>query len=138
MCDMLAISLEKAAFIIIKAREFDVKVESEESEWGASNSADDGMREVLEDGGDDATEEELAGVIDSLDAEEQVNLVALAWLGRGDDTKEGWDDLLQQAWDAHNEHTSGYLLGMPLLADYLEGGLAELGLSIGHVEKAHL
>ena len=134
---MLAISLEKAAFIIIKARGFDVKVDSDEAGW-ASNSADDGMREVLGDGAEDATEEELSGVIDSLDAEEQVNLVALAWLGRGDDTVDGWDDLLQQAWDAHNERTSGYLLGMPLLADYLEEGLAQLGLSIARVEKERL
>ncbi len=133
---MLAISLEKVAFLIIKAREFDVKVEAEDSEW-ASNSADDGMREVLEDG-DDATQEELSGVIDSLDAEEKVNLVALTWLGRGDETKDGWEDLLKQAWDAHNDRTSDYLLGMPLLADYLEEGLAELGMSIGHVEKQRL
>ncbi len=134
---MLGISPEKVAFVVIKAREYEVKVEPADPDW-ASNSADDGMGEVLEDNMNDATEEELTGFIDALSEEEQVNLVALTWLGRGDDSKDGWADLLQQAQDAHNENTSGYLMGMPLLPDYLEEGLAELGYSIEETEAERL
>ncbi len=134
---MLGISPEKVAFIIIKAREYDVKVEPEDLE-GGSNAADDGMREVLEDTANDATEQELESFISSLNEEEQVNLVALTWLGRGDDTKDGWEDLLNQARDAHNEHTASYLLGIPLVSDYLEEGLSELGYSIEDFEMGRL
>ncbi len=134
---MLELSSEKVAFIIIKARQFDVKVEPGDPDW-ASNAADDGMSEVLEETGSDATQQELESFIGALNEEEQINLVALTWLGRGDDTKEGWDDLIGQARDAHNEHTAGYLHGIPLLSDYLEEGLSELGYSIEDFEMGRL
>ncbi len=134
---MLGISPEKVAFVVVKAREFDVKVEADDPNW-ASNAADDGMGEVLEDTDNDATQEELESFIGALNEDEQISLVALTWLGRGDDTKEGWDDLIRQASDAHNEHTASYLLGIPLLSDYLQEGLSELGYSIEDFEMGRL
>ena len=50
----LSISPEKLAFIIEKAREFDVKEGSSDLDSG-SNAADDGMIDVLEDNGRDPT-----------------------------------------------------------------------------------
>ncbi|HTP92176.1 MAG TPA: DUF3775 domain-containing protein, partial [Xanthobacteraceae bacterium] len=49
--------------------------------------------------------------------------------GRGDGTIEDWDELRAEAARAHNKRTASYLLGMPLLPDYLEEGLSQFGLS---------
>ena len=65
----------------------------------------------------------------ALNEDEQIDLVALAWLGRGDGELENWDDLRGEASRAHNDRTADYLLGMPLLADYLEEGLSQFGES---------
>ena len=60
----LNISPEKIGFIIIKAREFDVKVAPAEPDPG-SNPSDDDESEVLEDYPDDATLEELRAIDDA-------------------------------------------------------------------------
>lgn len=59
--------------------------------------------------------------------DEQIDLVALAWLGRGDGALDDWADLRAEAARAHNNRTAAYLLGMPLLGDYLEEGLSQFG-----------
>jgi hypothetical protein len=85
--------------------------------------------------------EELTAFISSLTEDEQVDLVALAWLGRDDNTIEDWETLREEAQRAHRSrttHTADYLLGMPLLSDYLEEGLAQFGQSCVDVEIEHL
>src|SRR5690242_1296135 len=79
----LSTSLEKLAFLVIKAREFDGKVEPIEPDPG-SNPADDDEREVLEDYAGDPTYEELVDALDNLNEDELVEVMALVWLGRGD------------------------------------------------------
>ena len=93
----------------------------------SSNMIDDDMVEILEDRDDDATREELTGFINELNEDEQVELVALAWVGRGSFSKSEWNDAVGEARRAHNDRTAEYLLGLPLLADYLAEGLAEFG-----------
>ena len=133
----LAISPEKVCFIVVKAREFDVKdVATNPDE--SSNATDDEMASVLEDRADDPVAQELRGFIGALNEDEQVDLVALAWLGRGDGTIADWEELRAEASRAHNKRTAAYLLGIPLLADYLEGGLAEFGLSCDEFEAGRL
>ena len=61
------------------------------------------------------------------DIEEQINLVALAWLGRGTYDKSEWSEALKIARQEHNNRTAQYLLGLPLLGDYLEEGLSQFG-----------
>ena len=127
----LAISPEKVCFVIFKAREFDAKDEVTEPDVG-SNPSDDKMISVLEDHGDDPVVEELTSFISSLSEDEQIDLVALAWLGRDDNTIEDWPALREEAARAHvsrAEQTASYLLGMPLLADYLEEGFSLFGQS---------
>jgi hypothetical protein len=127
----LAISPEKVCFLVIKAREFDVKDEVTEPDAG-SNPSDDKMISVLEDHGDDPVVEELTSFISSLSEDEQIDLVALAWLGRDDNTIEDWPALREEAARAHAsraEQTASYLLGMPLVADYLEEGFSLFGQS---------
>ena len=133
----LTISPEKVCFIIIKAREFDAKEEANESDPG-SNPSDDKEAAVLEDREDDPVVEELTSLINSLSEDEQVDLVALAWLGREDYSASDWADVREEAARAHNERTASYLLGMPMLCDFLEEGLSMLGYSCEEFEIERL
>ena len=135
--DVLEIPIEKVCFIIIKAREFDVKDAVTDPDSG-SNPSDDKMAAVLEDHADDPVVEELTSLIDNLTEDEQIDLVALAWLGRDDNTADDWPSIRQEAARAHNAKTANYLLGMPLLGDYLEEGLALLGYSCEAFERNRL
>ena len=133
----LTISPEKVCFIIIKAREFDAKDAVSEPNPG-SNPSDDGDAAVLEDHEDDPVVEELTSLIDSLSEDEQIDLVALAWLGRDDYSAGDWPAVREQAAHAHNERTASYLLGMPLVGDFLEEGLSLLGYSCEEFEIERL
>jgi hypothetical protein len=131
----LSVSLEKVCFLIAKAREFEAK-EAPNIPDEASNPSDDRMIEVLEDRpNEDAVLQELRSLIGGMSEDEQIDLVALAWLGRGDAGAEGWEELRSEAARAHNRRTAAYLLSMPLLPTYLQDGLAELGLSCEEFEK---
>ena len=129
----LSISPEKAYFIVAKARQFDVKVGVTDPGSG-SNSSDDGMRSVLEDLPDDPVRAELVSFIHDLNDDEQIDLVALAWLGRGDGEIGNWDELRAEAARAHNKRTATYLLGMPMLSDHLEEALSKFGHSAEEVQ----
>ena len=131
--DKLTVSPEKVCFVIIKAREYDAKDEVTEEDPG-SNPTDDFEAEVLEDHGDDPVAEELTALVNSLSVDEQADLVTLMWLGRDDSTADDWAALREEAVRAHNEHTAEYLLGTPLLGDFLEEGLSKLGYSCEEYE----
>jgi len=129
----LDIAPEKVAHVIIKAREYDAKVGA----W--DDSPEDGDAEedptaILEDFTNDPTRAELAGFIDRLNYDEQANLVALMWLGRGTYEKEEFDEAVETARSERVNSTASYLLGIPLLADYLEEGLEKMGFSVDDVE----
>jgi hypothetical protein len=96
------------------------------------------MRSVLEDRRDDPVREELAAVISTMSFDEQVDLVTLTWMGRGDGTIADWNDLRDLACSRHNKRTARYLLGIPLLGDYLAEGLAQFGYSCEEFEAEHL
>ncbi|MGY3617081.1 DUF3775 domain-containing protein [Bradyrhizobium sp. USDA 10063] len=130
----LTISATKVAAILAKARQFDVKDAVTEPDPG-SNPSDDAMVSVLEDHRDDPVRSELTAIIRGLNEDEQIDLVALAWLGRGDGDLDEWDDLRAEAARAHNRRTAEYLLGMPLLGDYLEEALSQLGHSVEEFER---
>ena len=85
----------------------------------------------------DPTYLEVAGFISSLPIEAQHDLIALAWLGRGDSFKADWDGLLELAEERWTKQTSDYLLGMPLLAVYLEDALDQFGFSCEEFEDEH-
>src|SRR6185503_2490036 len=78
----LNIPTDKLGFIILKAREYDVKESDSDPDEG-SNPTDDGNTDVLMDKNDDPVREELLGAIRELNEDERLQLVALAWLGRG-------------------------------------------------------
>jgi hypothetical protein len=132
--DALTISAEKAFFIIVKAREFDEKVAPSDPGSG-SNPSDDKEVDVLE-AGDDATLQELAAALTGLNEDEQLDLVGLMWLGRGDFGT--FAEARQQAADMTDKHIPRYLIGTPQLGDYLEEGLATLGISLESFEIGRL
>lgn len=123
----LGIAADKVRIVIAKARQFDAKEGDSDPDEG-SNATDDGAADVLEDDPDnDAVRQELIAFINGLNEDEQVNLVALAWLGRGTFDIEEWDDAIDTARTEHNKRTAQYLLGLPLLGDYLADGLEAFG-----------
>ena len=124
----LTISPEKVAFLIEKAREFDVKEEAADPDSG-SNAADDDMVDVLSDTAGDPVVREITGFVSALTEDEQVDLVALMRLGRGDGDLDDWDDLRAEALDQRSSRsTARYLLGEPMLGDLLAEGLAAFGV----------
>lgn len=119
----LGLPLDKVTFIIVKAREYDVK-EADGDPDDSSNPTDDGQTDVLLDKADDPVREELLGAIKALNEEERCRLIALAWLGRGTYGLDEWDEAVETARTEHRKRAAHYLLGLPLLGDYLEDGLA--------------
>lgn len=130
---MLDIAPEKVAHVIVRARELDVKVDAWD-EAGDEADADS----VLENRGGDATEAELRGFIAELNEDERYSLVALMWIGRGTYDADELEDAKATARSEAVNKTEDYLLGIPLLADYLEDGLDKLGISVEDAEEGIL
>ncbi|MGD9543007.1 MAG: DUF3775 domain-containing protein [Methylocystis sp.] len=124
---MPTINTDKVCFIVVKARE--LESEDEGVEPDASNATDDGFVSVLTEDAFPTIRKEISSFIESMDIDEQVELVALMWVGRGDFVASEWNEAVRQARARHEGATSTYLLGVPLLASFLEGGLAEFGES---------
>lgn len=133
----LSIQVEQVCFIVVKAREFDAEDVQTISDSG-SNAVDDRMFSILEDNPDDPVVEELTSFISDLNVDEQIDLVALAWLGRGDGEISDWAELRAEAARAHNDQTTSYLIGMPLLPDHLEEALSMFDMSCIEFETGHL
>ena len=129
----LDIAPEKVAWLIIKAREFEAKVSS--FDGGDQEGADEQFGSVLENRRDDATVSELTGFFQGLNVDEQANLVAIAWIGRGTYTVDDWDEAMATARSEKSSPTQRYLLGIPQLADYLEEGLDALGIDVAALES---
>jgi hypothetical protein len=134
---MLTIDHEKICYLIIKAREFDVKMEPEVPDPG-DNPGDDAERVILFDYPDDPTAEEVRACLDGLNDDEACEVLALVWLGQGDYKSDEWDTALADAQDAPDERRPEALMSNPLLADYLEEGLSQLGYSCEDMEIGRL
>ena len=128
----LSISPEKVFFIVAKARQSDSK--ATESDL-PTDLSDDDRSYGLEDLSKDTDRSELSGFIRGLNVDEQIELVALMWLGRGDGDLDNWPDLRAEATRAHNNRTASYLIGTPMLADYLEEALSLFGKSFEDFEE---
>jgi len=134
---MLNIPLEHLAYIIEKAREFDAETAPVDADPTA-NPDDEDSRAILEDTVDNPSRSELVAALEALDDDQQTEMLALMWLGRGDFVAAEWRDALAQARDIRNEREIDYLVGTPLLADYLEEAVAALGFSLEDYCKGRL
>ncbi|WP_372930692.1 DUF3775 domain-containing protein, partial [Methyloceanibacter sp.] len=126
----IEISPTKVGFVILKAREYGAKVGA----WDDSATSDHDAESILEDFADDSTVAELKEFIHDLNEDEQVSLVALAWIGRGTFSPEEVSEAIDTARAERTTRTEDYLLGIPLLSDYLEEGLDKLGYSVEEAE----
>jgi hypothetical protein len=133
------IALEVVCHVIHRARELVADLNPLDDEPGkrsVDDTADDLPEDDDEGGLSDSPEyEELKEYIQNLNDDEQIELVALAWIGRGTYTAEDWDEAVEVARDEHAKNAARYLLGQPLLADELEQGLDEFGLSCEDVDN---
>ncbi len=120
---MREISAEKLSYVIAKAREMESGVEGFKA--GGSKRAAVGLVSVTGDEGCAAARAELAEFIEAMDEDEQCELIALCWIGRGKFTAEEWESALVEARAHLKQPTAAYLLGNPKLAPHLESGLAE-------------
>lgn len=136
---MPAISTDKVCFVIVKAREFDAKVDVVPSDPD-DDPAETGSQTMVRDYAEDPILHETTAFIEALNEDEQIDLVALMWLGRGDYDKSEWEEARTEAVRARDEHghTAEYLLGAPLVGDYLEEGLSQFALSCEEIELSHL
>lgn len=131
----LVINSEDAFYILVKAREFDEQVEETDPDSG-SNPTDDNAVDVLEDEEADPTYDELVAAINGLNDDEQLDLIALIWLGRGDFELKEWDEARQAARDIGRERISRYVAGIPMVSDYLEDALGQFGRTLeGFLEE---
>lgn len=114
--DMLEISPGKIAHIAVLAREFDANMGSGRGTGG------------------DATESELRAFVEGLNSDEQASLVAVMWIGRETFAADELTEAIQTAKAEATAPTADYLIGVPLLSDYLESGLEELGFDPSDLE----
>lgn len=122
----LSISSEKVFFVISKARQSEI--EADEPELIAEFTDDDAAY-GRKGSGRSTDRAELSSFIRGLNVDEQIDLVALTWLGRGDGDLDSWRELRAQASQAHNNRTASYLIETPMLADYLEEAMSQFGAS---------
>jgi hypothetical protein len=127
----LSISPDKVFFIITKARQSDI--EADEPELISGLTDDDSVQGRGVGKGTDSAE--LSGFLRDLNVDEQIDLVALMWLGRGDGDISNWRELRSQAAQAHNNRTAAYLIGTPMLSDLLEEAVSQFGLSLEDFEE---
>jgi hypothetical protein len=123
---MLHISLEKVCDLIITALALNASNPFEEMDLDDIPPIDEDMEFNSY---DDGKHEEMIKVIDKMNEEEKLNLVALTWIGRGSFSADEWEDALEEAREIGAEHIASYLVHIDQLGDYLEEGLAALGYS---------
>lgn len=122
----LEVSPDIVCNIILKAREFHAKEEIHLPEE-PPELTDDWYEQVLADYENDLSLQEVKAMIKDLEPIQQASLVALFWIGRGDFDVKEWRSALKEAKRNWNEYTAEYLLSRPLVADYLQEGLCQIG-----------
>jgi hypothetical protein len=127
--------LETLCRIIIRARENEAQVPAQDPDDDADNVDDldddeggGGALSALEDELNDV-EEELRATLDDLADDQLAETLALAWVGRGTYDVSEWEDACAEANDIDPESSIDELLDMPLLASFLDAGLAAFDYS---------
>ena len=140
---MLDTDLETICWLIVKMREFEVEDvipadPADDDETVSPDEASDAEALAAEaDNPDylariqaDPIYDDVKRIIDDLNEDAQIELVALAWMGRGDYSGvQDWAEAVREARERRNDQTAEYLLGMPMCSEYLEQGLDQLGMS---------
>lgn len=130
----LAIDPDTVRLFVLKARAVQANIPDDyvagnDREIELQDQSHDGHHHdgLAEEESEDLTSEELRELIADLNVDETAELVALMWLGRGDYERAEWAEAVEEARQRDRKKAADYLLGMPLLAEWLEGGLEILG-----------
>lgn len=131
----LTIAPDTVRLIVEKARTVSAAV-NEDYEDGAEHEVelDDNAHDshhhdgLAEEETEDLTERELRQIVRELNVDEAAELIALAWIGRGDFEAAEFAEAVAEARQ-RNYRPVRYLLGMPMLGDWLEEGLEAIGVS---------
>lgn len=131
----LTIAPDKVRLIIEKARTVSAAV-NEDYEDGAEHEVEigDDVRDIhhhdglAEEETEDQTERELRQVVRELNVDEAAELIALTWIGRGDYEASEFAEAVREARQRDYRPTR-YLLGMPMLGDWLEEALEAIGVA---------
>jgi len=128
----LRISVEKVCALIEAARELAGKVPSTAGD--RTTTGDDSKLATIDEaegiGEDqDARRSQTVEFIAGLNVEEQADLLALIWLGRGDYDIGEWDEALTEAEARIAARDPDYMIGDSALPEYLGDGIEAFGLS---------
>lgn len=122
--------LDTICRLIVRAREWDSQVpENDEEDDRDDPVSTDDQYDVMLDEKNEAVETEIQALLDDLADDETAEVLALAWVGRGTFEPEDWEDALAEASDGERDDAADQLMDMPMLAAYLEAGLAAFGMS---------
>ncbi|WP_290749300.1 DUF3775 domain-containing protein [Amaricoccus sp.] len=123
--DEITLSPEFLRSLILKLRALMAQEEMVSPDSG-SNPSDDERTATLQESPDNLTRAEIEAQVDDLEPDQQAELVALMWIGRGDFEAEEWAEALAMAVDRAEGDAADYLLAHPHVADYLDEGVDKL------------
>ena len=125
----LATPLETICRIIIRARELEAQVPAIDPDNDDAPDDSDDQFDVMDDETNETVTDEVRTTLEDLADDQIVEVLALAWVGRGTYDTSEWDEALEEANDASSADRVDQLLEMPMLAGYLDSGLAAFDLS---------
>ena len=121
----IELNRETVQFLIDKAREFHTRDDVTFDEEPEIDD-DDWSEQVSTNFASDPYYQEIKTTVEDLEPDQQMTLVALMWVGRGDFSIDEWDDALKEAEENWNENAADYLIGTPMLSDYLAEAIDQL------------
>jgi hypothetical protein len=127
--------LETYCRLILRARELEAQVPALDPDDSADDVDDfddeegDQALSTLEDELNTGVEDEVRATLDDLADDQLAEALALAWVGAGTYDATEWDDAFAEASDNNPESSIDELMDMPLLASYIESGLAAFDYS---------
>lgn len=133
----LSVSRETVCRLIVRARELEAQVPSIDTDDEEDPTDSDDEFSVIEDEANEAIEEEIMAALDDLADDQVAEVLALALVGRGTYDASEWEDALEAANDPDADDPVDQLLEMPMLAAYLDAGLAAFDLNcdgIGQID----
>lgn len=130
----LTIGPDTVRMLVLKAKAVSAAVNDDYVDGGEHEIEFDGDRRdthhhdgLAEEESEDLTAVELRDLINDFNEDEAAELIALAWIGRGDFDGTEWSEAVAEARQRPKKKTAAYLMGMPMLGDWLEDGLEALG-----------
>lgn len=122
----LRISVDKVCQFLEAAREVAGKVPTTAGD--RTSSGDDSPLKFMEEDGDqDPITQQMVEFVAGLNVEEQVDLLALIYLGRGDFGLAEWSDAVAAARDRIDAREADFMIGERALPEYLGEALEAFG-----------